>query len=62
MVVARALGASRSSRVREAASSPVGLPAAAAAAATGERYSTANGLPVERRSEAAGGVGAWNWF
>ena len=46
-----------SSRAREAASSPVGLPAAAAAAATGERDSTANGLPVERRSGAAGG--AW---
>ena len=44
-----------SSRAREAASSPVGLPAAAAAAATGERDSTANGLPVERRSGAAGG-------
>ena len=45
-----------SSRAREAASSPVGLPAAAAA--TGERDSTANGLPVER--VAAGTAGeAW---
>ena len=38
-----------SSRAREAASSPVGLPAAAAATGLGD--STANGLPVERRSE-----------